>query len=305
VDASCGGVILQASAAKSQTDYILPFSTEILTIDLERSHSPSWDEAHLTVGRDSIKLLEPPVSNWSRSGLKRFSDCIFVLLSLPLFAPILLFVGLAVRLTSRGPVLFSQTRSGLRGKRFTILKFRTMEHLECGTHKSVTTEGNQRFTSIGPFLRRWKLDELPQLFNVLAGDMSLVGPRPKMPEHQLGVLCSRPGITGAATLLFVREELVLANVRVASMDAFYHSVILPAKHQVDREYMAGATFLSDLKLIISTVLGYWDSSTICEMLHVDISEIEGNTPKLRRELSKFRRHAQAILAMKRWPRQTD
>jgi lipopolysaccharide/colanic/teichoic acid biosynthesis glycosyltransferase len=162
---------------------------------------------------------------------------------------------------------------------FTILKFRTMEHLESGAHHSVTVEGNQRFTLIGPFLRRWKLDELPQLFNVLAGDMSLVGPRPKLAEHQLSELCCRPGITGAASLLFACEERVLACVPVGSMDALHHSVILPVKHQLDREYMARATFLSDLRLIINTVLRRWDGSAICKLLQVEFSDMEGNTPK--------------------------
>ena len=260
-------------------------SSEFSTIDFhqgtETSRHPSSGEVQVAAGSGSLRLVKRPVSNWSRSGLKRFVDCAFVLLSLPLFAPILLLVGLAVRLTSRGPVLFLQRRSGQRGRNFTILKFRTMEHLESGAHKRVSTEGNQRFTPIGPFLRRWKLDELPQLFNVLAGDMSLVGPRPKLPEHQLGILCCRPGITGAATLLFAREERVLASMRAESVDTFYHSVILPAKYELDREYMARATFLSDLRLIINTFLRRWDSSAICELLQIEISEMEGNTPKVK------------------------
>ena len=257
------------------------FSTIALQQETEITPNPSWDEAQVPAGRDTIKLVDQRVSNWSRSGLKRFADCVFVLLSLPLFAPILVLVGLAVRLTSRGPVLFLQKRSGLHGANFTILKFRTMEHLEFGTHNSVSTECNQRFTPVGPFLRRWKLDELPQLFNVLLGDMSLVGPRPKLPEHQLGVLCCRPGITGAATLMFAREERILAGVRVDSMEAFYHSVILPAKHQLDQEYMARATFLSDLSLIINSALRRWDSSAICELLQIETFEIEDNRPKVK------------------------
>jgi lipopolysaccharide/colanic/teichoic acid biosynthesis glycosyltransferase len=284
---------LSANVASSLTGSGTSLSVEILAADFQRvaesSHKPHHDhgQAQKSAGAPSIQLVKREVSNWSRSGLKRFTDCVFVLLSLPFLAPIFLLVGLAVRLTSRGPVLFLQKRSGMNGKSFTILKFRTMEHLACGAHNSVTIEGNQRFTSVGPFLRRWKLDELPQLFNVLTGDMSLVGPRPKLPKHQLGTLRCRPGITGAATLLFAREERVLASVRVESMDGFYHSVILPAKHQIDQEYMTRATFLSDLKLIVNTALRRWDSSAICELLQIEISEMEGNTPKLKKRAFEF------------------
>ena len=124
-----------------------------------------------------IRRLSP----WSRSGAKRLFDCACVLPVLLLLVPALLAIALAVRLTSPGPVLFLQQRMGRNGRTFTILKFRTMIHATDEPHNAVTTAANQAFTPIGPFLRRWKLDELPQLLNVLAGDMSLVGPRPKMP----------------------------------------------------------------------------------------------------------------------------
>jgi lipopolysaccharide/colanic/teichoic acid biosynthesis glycosyltransferase len=101
---------------------------------------------------------------------------------------------------------------GSYGRTFKIVKFRTLEHCPESTHKSVTTAHNQRFTPIGPFLRRWKLDEFPQFWNVLKGDMSLVGPRPKIPGHQISQLQCRPGITGAATIAFAREENFLSGV---------------------------------------------------------------------------------------------
>jgi lipopolysaccharide/colanic/teichoic acid biosynthesis glycosyltransferase len=132
--------------------------------------------------RLSLCLIEERVSEWSQSTLKRFFDVVCVLLAVPVLIPIFIVVGLAVRFTSKGPVLFLQKRTGLHRRNFTILKFRTMEHLEGVSRCKVTTAGNQQFTPIGCFLRRWKLDELPQVLNVLAGDMSLVGPRPKLPE---------------------------------------------------------------------------------------------------------------------------
>jgi lipopolysaccharide/colanic/teichoic acid biosynthesis glycosyltransferase len=185
---------------------------------------------------------------------------------MPVIIPIFLAVGLAVRLTSSGPVLFLQRRMGRYGRNFTILKFRTMIDCSDKAHQPVTTSGNQRFTPVGPFLRRWKLDELPQLFNVLSGHMSLVGPRPKMPEHAVSNLSCRAGITGAATIAFAREEAILDRVPQHHLKSFYHSVVLPAKHQLDADYMARATFFSDFKIIVNSVLRHWDSTIVERLL---------------------------------------
>ncbi len=210
----------------------------------------------------SVFLFGKHLSPWSRSRAKRIFDCVCVLSVLPLLIPILLLIGLAVRFTSSGPALFLQRRMGRHGQNFTILKFRTMIHDADRAHHPVTTSGNQRFTPMGPFLRRWKLDELPQLLNVLAGHMSLVGPRPKLPIHAISDLPCRAGITGAATIAFAREEETLDRVPRHRLEFFYHSVVLPAKHRLDAEYMAQATFLSDLKIIIDSVFRRWDSSIV-------------------------------------------
>ena len=218
------------------------------------------DTFHLT------QLTRERLSPWSQSWTKRLFDCLCVLLALPLLIPVLAVVALAVRLTSRGPVLFLQKRMGRDGRAFTILKFRTMAHTKHGSHNPVTTTENQRFTPVGPFLRRWKLDELPQLLNVLVGDMSMVGPRPKLLEHQIAALCCRPGITGAATIAFAREEQILVRLPNHYLDDYYSSVILPFKHQLDMEYMARANFLSDLKLILDSVLRRWDPHVMDRLL---------------------------------------
>jgi lipopolysaccharide/colanic/teichoic acid biosynthesis glycosyltransferase len=215
--------------------------------------------------RFSLHLVQERPSPWSLSGAKRLFDVLSVLTVLPLLAPIFLAVALAVRLTSSGPVLFLQKRTGCHGRTFTILKFRTMTHSVDAAHHAVTTTENQRFTPVGPFLRRWKLDELPQLLNVLVGDMSLVGARPKLPEHQVADLQCRPGITGAATVAFAHEAIVLAQVPKHHLDDYYREVVLPTKHQMDVEYMARATFLSDLKLLVNTLLCRWDRSA-CDSL---------------------------------------
>ncbi len=209
------------------------------------------------------------LSPWVLSGSKRCFDCACVLLALPLLVPVFLLVALVIRLTSKGPVLFLQRRMGLHGHAFTIFKFRTMVHLPEAQRSSVTTVGNQTFTPVGPFLRRWKLDELPQLFNVLRGDMSLVGPRPKLPAHQTTLLNCRPGITGAATMAFAREEQFLARLPNHDLDAYYHSVVLPAKLRLDAEYMSRATFFSDFELILDTLRRRWDTSVISRVLGLD------------------------------------
>ena len=219
-----------------------------------------------STARPSPSVVEKRLSPWSRSGAKRFFDCACVLLALPLLVPVLLAIALAVRLTSSGPVLFLQKRMGRHGRSFTILKFRTMIHTADRAHHAVTTAGNQQFTPIGSFLRRWKLDELPQLLNVLWGDMSLVGSRPKMPEHLISNLLWRPGITGAATIAFAREEVFLDRVPRHHLESYYHTVVLPAKRKLDVEYMVRATFLSDLKLIVDTVLHRWDCSVAEDLL---------------------------------------
>jgi lipopolysaccharide/colanic/teichoic acid biosynthesis glycosyltransferase len=163
---------------------------------------------------------------------------------------------------------------GRQGRAFTILKFRTMIHTSHNAHHPVTTTYNQCFTPAGSFLRRWKLDELPQLLNVLWGDMSLVGPRPKMPEHVISNLPCRPGITGAATIAFALEEEVLDRVPMHSLEFWYHTVVLPAKSRLDAEYMARATLLSDLKLIFDSVLRRWDTSIMEGLLNAGATEAE-------------------------------
>lgn len=214
----------------------------------------------------SIHLVRHRLSPWTRSGIKRFFDCACIVPLTPLLVPLFLAVGLAVRLTSAGPVLFLQKRIGRGGRIFTIVKFRTLTHCSHTVHQAVTTAANQRFTPVGPFLRRWKLDELPQLWNVLIGDMSLVGARPKLPKHQIGELECRPGITGAATIAFACEESVLARLPDCNLDDYYNEVILPIKHEIDEEYMAHATFVSDFKLLVNTVLRRWDSSLMESLL---------------------------------------
>jgi len=202
------------------------------------------------------------LSPWSSSTAKRVFDCVCVLLALPIFAPLMLALATAVRLTSPGPALFRQQRVGQLGSVFTIYKFRTLEEVPGGAEDTRAAVVQQRFTPIGHFLRRWKLDELPQLINVLRGEMSLVGPRPKMPEFVLHDQPCRPGLTGKATTVFAREDWFLARIPRDYVDTFVYSVALPAKRKLDAEYMARATFFSDLALLVRSVFRCWETELL-------------------------------------------
>ena len=165
--------------------------------------------------------------------------------------PALLVIMLVVRLSSPGPALFRQRRAGRNRDEFILYKFRSMR-CEDSAGPAITVSGDCRITGVGAFLRRYKLDELPQFWNVMRGNMSLVGPRPKLPHHEGLDLPYRPGITGVATLAFRDEEKILAAIPRVQLDAFYEICIKPRKAQLDLEYMHSATPMSDLKQLWRT-----------------------------------------------------
>jgi len=210
--------------------------------------------------RPSLHVVLEPLSMWTRSRAKHLFDVALVIAALPLVAPICLLIAAAIWISCGGPVFFVQKRAGWNGRLFSILKFRTMVHPSPAGKSSITTIDDELITGVGRFLRYWKLDELPQLFNVLRGQMSLVGPRPLVPEQQMARLRCRPGITGAASLVFAREEVLLAGIPREQLDGYYASQVLPLKQQLDDAYMARATFLSDLKLLFKTGMTVWTSA---------------------------------------------
>jgi lipopolysaccharide/colanic/teichoic acid biosynthesis glycosyltransferase len=170
--------------------------------------------------------------------------------------PILACVGASIVLETGFPILFTQDRIGRRGKPFRLKKFRTMRPGKKGT--AVTVSGDSRITRVGRFLRKFKLDELPQLWNVVRGDMSLVGPRPEVPEFvDLSqpmwrvVLQARPGITDPASIAYRDEETLLA--RAADPIAYYRECVLPAKLALNLEYLKKRTIASDFKVILQTI----------------------------------------------------
>jgi lipopolysaccharide/colanic/teichoic acid biosynthesis glycosyltransferase len=179
------------------------------------------------------------------------------LLGLLVLSPILLLVGLAILVESGRPIFFGQDRVGRRGKLFRILKFRTMRQGQSGP--AITAGGDPRITGTGKFLRKFKLDELPQLWNVARGDMSLVGPRPEVPRFVdmnspawQSVLSVRPGITDPASIAYRNEESLLATA--ADPIRFYQESVLPAKLALNLAYLRKRSLWLDLKVIVQTVL---------------------------------------------------
>jgi lipopolysaccharide/colanic/teichoic acid biosynthesis glycosyltransferase len=186
--------------------------------------------------------------------VKRVLDVFVASLALIASFPIILVAALIVRLTSSGPSLFRQKRVGRFGKLFTIYKLRSMRVADGQLWSGHTKNRDPRLTVVGAWLRKYKLDELPQLFNVILGDMSLVGPRPKLPGHESIYMPYRPGITGAATLAFRYEEEMMQDIPLRDLEGFYSARIKPVKHELDSEYMAHATFSSDLLMLVRTAI---------------------------------------------------
>lgn len=190
--------------------------------------------------------------------MKRLFDMTVAGLGFVVLSPLFLLISLAILVKSGRPVLFSQTRVGRHGHLFSCVKFRTMQRAS-EAQGTITTATDSRVTPLGRVLRRWKLDELPQLWNVLIGRMSFVGPRPDVPGYAdrlqgevrqvLGLL---PGITGPATLLFRDEEQLLALAR--DPKAFNDDVIYPEKLRLNLDYMKRWSFIRDVGYIIATVI---------------------------------------------------
>jgi lipopolysaccharide/colanic/teichoic acid biosynthesis glycosyltransferase len=198
----------------------------------------------------------PPASGWSMSRTRRLVDISTALLLLLLFAVPMTIIAACVWFTSRRNPLFSQERMGRNGRLFRIYKFRSMVELQRGvTEVGLTKRGDQRVTPFGRWMRKFKLDELPQLYNVLRGDMSLVGPRPKLPQYAgISNMPYRPGITGSATIAFRSEEEILRHVAPQQIIDFYAEHIKPKKAKLDVCYMCRATFYSDLRIVATTFL---------------------------------------------------
>lgn len=191
---------------------------------------------------------------------KRLFDLVLSSLGLLVLAPVLLLMALAVKLDSAGPVFFRQERVGRYGQPFRIHKFRTMRHDQGGQGLQITVGADSRITRVGGFLRRTKLDELPQLIDVWVGSMSLVGPRPEVPRYvahypaamREKVLSVRPGITDIASIEYRDESSVLAQATDPEQ-AYIHEV-LPHKLALAASYVDQASVWMDVRLIWRTIM---------------------------------------------------
>ena len=184
---------------------------------------------------------------------RRLTDIVLALIGLAVTAPVLVAIAAAVRLRDGAPVIYRARRVGHHGREFQLFKFRTMVPVG---GSSVTVWADPRVTPLGRRLRRLKLDELPQLFNVLRGEMSIVGPRPEDPSYvalytdeQRRVLSVKPGITGVAALEYADEESLL---RGEDWESTYRLTIMPAKLQLELDYLARRSARTDARLILRT-----------------------------------------------------
>ena len=189
---------------------------------------------------------------------KRLFDVTVAVAGLVLLSPLFVILTVLVKLTSSGPVFYRQKRVGRNGHIFLIAKFRSMYADADQRGQSITCAGDPRVTPIGHVLRRLKLDELPQLWNVLQGDMSLVGPRPEVPSYvesysssQRRVLSVRPGITDPASILYRHEESILGCQ--TDPDRYYREVVLPDKLKINLQYLKCFSFSYDLLLVLRTM----------------------------------------------------
>ena len=190
--------------------------------------------------------------------LTRVFDLVAAGAGLLVLSPLFAVLALVVKITSPGPVFYRAVRVGRHGENFRALKFRSMVAGADRVGPGITRAGDPRITPVGGFLRRTKLDELPQLINVVKGDMSLVGPRPEDPRYvalyspqQRQVLAARPGITSPASLQFRNEAETLAG---PGWEKLYVDEIMPRKLQIELEYLQRRTLLTDLGVIWRTVL---------------------------------------------------
>lgn len=217
---------------------------------------------------DRAYLQKPPrtrrttrsanIGFYARRG-KRILDITFSTLALILVLPFLLLIAVAVKLSSSGPVLFRQIRVGKGGAGFEILKFRSMSANAEANGSQITGVGDKRVTRVGSLLRRTKLDELPQFWNVLRGDMSLVGPRPEVPKYvalysdeQRKVLSILPGLTDFATVEYRHEEELLG--RQADPEQFYVNELMVRKLTLNLRYVSELSFRTDIRLLYLTVM---------------------------------------------------
>ncbi|MDY3828331.1 MAG: sugar transferase [Clostridium sp.] len=193
---------------------------------------------------------------------KRFFDIIVSLIGIIILGIFLIIISIIIKCTSEGPVFFKQIRVGKSGKEFKIFKFRTMVVNAESLGTQITIGKDKRITKIGHFLRKYKIDELPQLFNVFIGEMSFVGPRPEVPKYvamynetQREVLSVRPGITDLASIRYRNENEILGRAKNADeAEDMYINEIMPDKLKLNLEYIEKSNVFYDIYIIFKTII---------------------------------------------------
>jgi len=238
------GLIKQLFNQLADTSYIVKYVPDLFSFNLLHSHVEIYQ------GLPIVGVYDTPLSSRSAQLLKRLEDLSLSAIALALFSPVMLITALAVKLTSPGPVVFKQTRHGLSGREIQVYKFRSMTNCDNGDKVVQAAKNDQRITTVGRFIRRTSLDELPQLLNVLKGEMSMVGPRPhakahneqyrqQIPAYMLRHL-AKPGITGYAQVLGYRGETDTLEKMQKRVDA-------------DLFYVSNWSIWFDIKILIQTV----------------------------------------------------
>ena len=189
--------------------------------------------------------------------LKRIFDITLSLFGLIILLPFMLIIAILIKIDSKGPIFFKQIRVTKGGREFKILKYRTMR-VGSDKYSQITVGKDERITKIGSFLRKYKLDEIPQLINVLIGDMSLVGPRPEVPKYvvlytdeQKEILKVRAGITDYASIEFSDENDLLASEK--NPEEAYIEKIMPKKIELNKKYLSEISVLTDIRIILLTI----------------------------------------------------
>ena len=189
--------------------------------------------------------------------LKRIFDITLSLFGLIILLPFMLIIAILIKLDSKGPVFFKQIRVTKNGREFKIFKYRTMR-VGSDKYSQITVGKDNRITKVGAFLRKYKLDEIPQLINVFIGDMSLVGPRPEVPKYvafytdeQKEILKVRAGITDYASIEFSDENDLLASEE--DPEKAYIEKIMPKKIELNKKYILEISILTDIKIILLTI----------------------------------------------------
>jgi lipopolysaccharide/colanic/teichoic acid biosynthesis glycosyltransferase len=215
------------------------------------------------VGTSQVETSQVAIAITPDYRLKRPFDLIASISALIVTLPVWVPVALAIRVESPGPILYRAKRMGRGGRPITVLKFRSMKVTSGGP--AITAGTDSRITRVGKLIRLTKIDELPQLINVVRGDMSLVGPRPEdaryldsYSEVERAVLGIRPGITGAASVAYRHEETILAAA--SDVEAEYRSTVLPAKLALELDYLRTRSLRTDVKWLLATVAAVFSSS---------------------------------------------